>query len=110
MNSCCSVVQLQLHVLITFEEEDTACMHAFNHMVASHFPVCLKSTSGHARSMTQKLNRQLIVEPDRDRQVTHLRSFEALADIQIGGRLINHVHVGLLSGHHCNGKPLQLPT
>ncbi len=60
--------------------------------------------------MTQKLDSQLIFEPDRDRQVTHLRSFEALAHIQIGGGLIDHVHVGLLGGHHCNGKPLQLPT
>lgn len=39
-----------------------------------------------------------------------LGSLEALADVEVGGGLVNHVHVRLLRGHHCNGKALQLPS
>ena len=40
----------------------------------------------------------------------HLRSFEPLPDVQVGGGLVDHVHISLLGSHHCNGKALELPA
>ncbi len=41
---------------------------------------------------------------------TNLRCFEALPDVEVGGGLIDHVHVSLLRCHHRYGKPLQLAS
>jgi hypothetical protein len=40
----------------------------------------------------------------------HLCCFEALSDIQVGGRLVDHVHVSLLRGYNSNSKALQLSS
>mmetsp|Transcript_35444 Transcript_35444/g.88930 ORF Transcript_35444/g.88930 Transcript_35444/m.88930 type:complete len:416 (+) Transcript_35444:840-2087(+) len=38
----------------------------------------------------------------------HLRRLHALPHVQVGGRLIDHVDVRVLGGHHGDRKPLQL--
>lgn len=69
----------------------------------------MSPVSGH-RSAARKPGAQSFLAPDRARHVTHLCSFEALADVQVGGGLVDHVYIGLLCGHHCDSKPLQFPT
>lgn len=46
----------------------------------------------------------------RHKAANCLSSFQALLDIEVGGRFVKHVHVGFLDADHGDGETLQLST